>query len=66
MAFEGNIRSGRGVPNLWRFDKPDEQLFRLVELPPVALHDVARFYASDDNNEYYRDTIVPDKCGLLG
>jgi hypothetical protein len=73
VAFEGNIRSGCGVPNLWRFDEPDEQLFWLVELPPVALHDVARFYASDDNNDYYRDTIVPDKgrvgwkpmCGCL-
>jgi hypothetical protein len=64
VAFEGNIRSGRGVPNLWRFDEPDEQLFRLVELPPVALRDVARFYASDNNNDYYRDTIVPDKGGV--
>jgi hypothetical protein len=64
VAFEGNIRSGRGVPNLWRFDEPDEQLFRLVKLPPVALCYVARFYASDDNDDYYRDTIVPDKGGV--
>jgi hypothetical protein len=63
VAFKGNICSGRGVPNLWRFDEPDEQLFRLVKLPPVALRDVARFYASDDNDDYYRDTIVPDKGG---
>ncbi len=27
VAFEGNVRSGRGVLNLWRFDEPDEQLF---------------------------------------
>ncbi len=63
MAFEGNIRSGRGVPNLWRFDKPDEQLFWLVKLPQVALHNVAMLYASDDNDDYYRDTIIPDKGG---
>jgi hypothetical protein len=73
VAFEGNICSGRRVPNLWRFDEPDKQLFRLVELPPVAFRNVARFYASDNNNDYYRDTIVPDKgragwklmCGCL-
>jgi hypothetical protein len=59
-----NIRSGRGVPNLWRFDEPDEQLFRLVELPPVALRNVAWFYASDDNEDYYWDTIMPDKGGV--
>jgi hypothetical protein len=64
VAFEGNIRSGRGVPNLWRFDEPDEQLFWLVKLPPVALRDVARFYASDNNDDYYQDTIVPDKGGV--
>jgi hypothetical protein len=66
VAFEGNICSGRGVPNLWRFDELDEQLFWLVELPPVALRDVARFYASDANDNYYRDTIVPDKGGVRG
>jgi hypothetical protein len=63
VAFEGNIRSGRGVPNLWRFDEPDEQLFQLIKLPPVALGNVAMFYALDDNNDYYWDTIVPDKGG---
>jgi hypothetical protein len=63
VAFEGNVRSGRGVPNLWRYDEPDEQLFRLVTLPPVALRKVAKFYASDDNTDYYRNTIVPDKGG---
>jgi hypothetical protein len=73
VAFEGNVQSGRGVPNLWRFDEPDEQLFWLVMLPPVALRKVAKFYASDNNNDYYRNTIVPDKgragwaplCGRL-
>jgi hypothetical protein len=49
--------------NLWRFNKPHEALFRLVKLPPVALHDVAMFYASDNNNNYYKDTIMPDKGG---
>ena len=63
VAFEGNVRSGQGVPNLWRFDEPDEQLFRLVMLPPVALREVATFYASDDNDDYYRNTIVPDEGG---
>ncbi len=63
VAFEGNVRSGRGVPNLWRFDEPDKQLFWLVTLLPVALREVAKFYASDDNDDYYRNTIVPDKGG---
>jgi hypothetical protein len=43
VVFEGNVQSGRGVPNLWRFDEPNEQLFRLVTLPPVALRKVAKF-----------------------
>ncbi len=45
VGFEGNVRSGRGVPNLWRFDEPNKQLFWLVMLPPVALREVATFYA---------------------
>jgi hypothetical protein len=61
VAFERNIHSVRGVPNLWRFDEPDEQLFWLVKLPPVALRNVAILYASNDNNDYYWDTIMPDK-----
>jgi hypothetical protein len=64
VAFEGNVRSGRGVPNLWRFDEPDEQLFWLVKLPLVSLCNVAMFYASDNNNNYYRDMVVPDKGGV--
>ncbi len=63
MAFKGNVRSGRGVSNLWRFNKQHKALFQLVKLPPVALRDVAMFYASDNNNNYYKNTIVPDKGG---
>jgi hypothetical protein len=62
-AFEGNVRSRCGVSNLWRFDKPDKQLFWLVKLPPVALCNVPMFYSSDNNKDYYWDTIVPDKGG---
>ncbi len=29
----------------------------------MALHEVAKFYALDDNVDYYRNTIVPDKGG---
>jgi hypothetical protein len=63
VAFEGNVPSGQGVPNLWRFEEQHKALFRLVKLPPVALRDMAMFYASDDNNNYYKDTIVLDKGG---
>jgi hypothetical protein len=73
VAFEGNVHSRQGVPNLWRFDEPHDALFWLVKLPPVALCNMAMFYASDDNNNYYKDTTMPDKgragwapmCGCL-
>jgi hypothetical protein len=29
----------------------------------VALRKIAKFYALDDNNDYYMNTIVPDKGG---
>jgi hypothetical protein len=51
VAFEGEVRPGTNIPNLWRFEEPDEQLFRLLTLPPVSLTDTARFYPAS--------TIVP-------
>jgi hypothetical protein len=35
VAFEGEVRTGTNVPNLWRFEEPEEQLLRLLTLPPV-------------------------------
>jgi hypothetical protein len=29
VAFEGEVQMGTNVPNLWRFEEPDEQLLRL-------------------------------------
>ncbi len=55
--------TGTNIPNLWRFEEPDEQLFRLLTLPPVSLTDTARFYAKEANGEYYRATVVPDAGG---
>ena len=60
VAFEGEVRPGTNIPNLWRFEEPDEQLFRLLTLPPVSLTDTARFYAKEANGKYYRATVVPD------
>jgi hypothetical protein len=50
VAFKGNVCSRQGVPNLWRFDKQHEALFRFVKLPLVALCDATMFYALDNNN----------------
>ena len=63
VAFEGEVRSGTGVPNLWRFDEPKEQLFRLLTLPPVLLSETANFYANPANGGYYCATVVPDAGG---
>ena len=63
VAFEGEVRTGTGVPNLWRFDELEEQLFRPITLPPVSLSDTAIFYAEEANSEYYRATVVPDAGG---
>jgi hypothetical protein len=63
VAFEGEVRTGTGVPNLWRFDEPEEQLFRPLTLPPVLLSDTAIFYAEEAIGEYYRATVVPDAGG---
>jgi hypothetical protein len=63
VAFEGEVHTGTGVPNLWRFDEPEEQLFRLLTLPPISLSNTAKFYANTANGEYYRATVVPDTGG---
>ncbi len=44
-AFEGEVRLGTNIPNLWRFEEPDEELFRLLTLPPVSLSDTAHYHA---------------------
>ena len=63
VAFEGEVRTGTGVPNLWRFDELEEHLFRPITLPTVSLSDTATFYAEEANSEYYRATVVPDAGG---
>ncbi len=63
VAFKGEVRTGTNVPNLWRFEEPEEQLLQLLTLPPVLLSDTARYYADRANNEYYRTTVAPDAGG---
>ncbi len=63
VVFEGEVRTGTGLPNLWRFEEPDDHLFRLLTLPQVLLSDTARFYKDETNDEYYRTTVVPDEEG---
>jgi len=64
LAFEGEVHTRTGVPNLWRFDEPEEQIFRPLNLPPVSLSDTAIFYAEEANSEYYHATVVPDAGGI--
>ncbi len=63
VAFEGEVRTGTGLPNLWRFKEPDDHLFRLLTLPQVSLSNTARFYEDKTNDEYYCTTVVPDEEG---
>ena len=63
VAFKGEVRTGTNVPNLWRFEEPEEQLLRLLTLPPVLLSNTARYYADRANNKYYRTTVAPDAGG---
>jgi hypothetical protein len=63
VAFEGEVRMGTGIPNLWRFKEPDDQLFRLLILPQLLLSDTARYYKDEVNAEYYRTTVTPDAGG---
>jgi hypothetical protein len=63
VTFKGEVWMGTNVPNLWRFEEPEEQLFRLLTLPPVLLSNTARYYADGANNEYYRTTVAPDARG---
>jgi hypothetical protein len=44
VTFEGEVQTGTGVPNLWRFKEPDDQLFRLLILPQVSLSNTAWYY----------------------
>jgi hypothetical protein len=57
------VRSGTNIPNLWRFEEPDKELFRLLTLLPVLLSNTAHYYVDEVNNEYYCTTVVPDAGG---
>jgi hypothetical protein len=63
VAFKGEVQMGTNVPNLWRFEEPEEQLLRLLTLPPVLLSDTACYYADRANDEYYSTTVAPDAGG---
>jgi hypothetical protein len=63
VTFEGEVRTGTGLPNLWRFEEPDDHLFRLLTLPQLSLSDTAQFYKDETNDKYYRTTVVPDEEG---
>ncbi len=63
VAFEGEVRMGMGVPNLWRFEEPDDQLFWLLTLPPVLLSDTALYYEDEKHDKYYCATVAPDAGG---
>ncbi len=63
VASKGEVRTGTNVPNLWRFEEPEEQLLRLLTLLSVSLSDMARYYADRADDEYYRTTVAPDAGG---
>jgi hypothetical protein len=63
VAFEGEMQTGTGIPNLWRFEEPDDQLFRLLTLPPVLLSNMALYYEDEKNDKYYRATVALDAGG---
>jgi hypothetical protein len=63
VTFEGEVWTGANVPNLWRFEEPEEQLLRLLTLPPVLLSDTARYYTDRANDKYYCTTVAPDAGG---
>jgi hypothetical protein len=55
VAFKGEVRTGTGIPNLWRFEEPDDQLFRLLTLLPILLSNTALYY----EDEKRTNTILP-------
>jgi hypothetical protein len=63
VAFEGEVRMGTNVPNLWRFEEPEEQLVRLLSLLPVLLSNTAHYYADRVNDKCYCTTVAPDAGG---
>jgi hypothetical protein len=63
VAFKGEVRTGTNVPNLWRFEELEEQIFWLLTLPPVSLSNTARYYEDGANDKYYRTTVAPDARG---
>jgi hypothetical protein len=63
VAFEGEVQMGMGVPNLWRFEEPDDQLFRLLTLPPVSLSGMALYYEDEKDNKYYLAKVALDAGG---
>ncbi len=63
VAFDGEVRTGTGIPILWRFEEPDDQLFRLLTLPLVSLSDMALYYEDEKHDKYYHATVAPDAGG---
>jgi hypothetical protein len=63
VAFKGEVQRGMDIPNLWRFEEPDNQLIRLLALPPVLLSNTARYYDKEKNGEYYWAMVAPDAGG---
>jgi hypothetical protein len=63
VTFEGGVRLGMNVPNLWRFKEPDEEIFQLLTLPLVLLSNMACYYVDEANSEYYPTMAIPDAGG---
>jgi hypothetical protein len=62
-CVQGGSAVGHEIPNLCRFEEPNEELFQLLTLPPVSLSNTAHYYVDEVNDKYYRTTVVPDAGG---
>jgi hypothetical protein len=58
-AFMGEVWDAHGLPLLWKFDKEEEVLLQLRQLPASALHHAALFYRDGNKDNQFHSRRTP-------
>jgi hypothetical protein len=59
VAFEGEVRDAHSLSLLWKFNKEEEVLLQLHQLPASALHHAALFYRNGNKDDQCHSRMTP-------
>jgi hypothetical protein len=59
VAFKGEVQDAHGLPLLWKFDKEEEVLLQLCQLPASVLHHASMFYHDGDKEDQFHNRRTP-------